>query len=293
MNLLATTSVETVERGLRTEGGRLARISGGRWSLEMTNGASHRLDVQLDGDWLQFTSRDNVSAVATTAETLWRAVNLNAGSPAEIKLALSPSRQLEQRSDLLLAEEVDVEKRIRGVLEAFQRVCRDDPRPAVAGTTECLGDLERLCEESGWRSVRRSSGRLTVALEVTPATQATMTPEGSGVCLAVEVADLGSCSSLCRMAAAALALEITSATRLVRASAGADSAKMLFEVLWPEIPTVAELDAGFSSLSAAGRAAGESFYALQNENLASDYLIVRGWTAGVSKPRTNQERTNT
>ncbi len=291
MNLLAPTSVETIERGLRTEAVRLGHTSGGRWSLEMTNGASHRLEVQLDGDWLQFTSRSDAPAGDTTPETLWRAVNRNAGLPAGIKLALSPTRLLALRSDLLLADEVDVEKCVRGVVEAFQRVWRNDPRPAVEHTTECLGDFERLSEEAGWHSVRRSSGRLTVALEVTPALQATVTPEGSGVRLRVEVADFGACSSLCRMAAAALAVEITSAIRLVRASADADSAKMLFEVLWPEIPTVAVLEAGFGSLSAAGRAAGESFTALQIENLASDYLIVRGWSADVSKP--NQERTNT
>lgn len=289
MNFPASTSVATVERGLRSEAARLARTSSGRWSLELTNGASHRLEVQLDGDWLQFTSRGEVSAGATATEALWRAVNRNAGLPAGIKLALSPARLLALRSDLLLADELDVEERVRGVVEAFQRVGRDDPRPAAERTREGLGDLERLCEETGWRSVRRSSGRLTVALEVTPAMQATVTPEGSGVRLCVEVADLCACSSLCRMAAAALALEITSAIRLVRASADADSAKMLFEVLWPEIPAVAELDAGFSSLSAAGRAAGESFSALQNENLASDYVFVRGWSAGVSKP--NQEQT--
>lgn len=291
MNLLATTSVETLERGLRTEAVRLARTSAGRWSLKMTNGASHRLEVQLDGDWLQFTSHSDASAGDTTPETLWRAANRNAGLPAGIKLALSSTRLLALRADLLLTDETDVEKSVRGVVEAFKSVWRNDPRPAAEHATECIGELERLCEEAGWRSVRRSSGRLTVALEVTPAMQATVTPDGSGMRLCVEVADLGYCSSLCRMAAAALALEITSAIRLVRASADADSAKMLFEVLWPEIPTVAELDAGFGSLSAAGRAAGESFTALQIENLASDYLIVRGWSADISKP--NQERTNT
>ncbi|MSU57207.1 MAG: hypothetical protein EXS35_03330 [Pedosphaera sp.] len=63
----------------------------------------------------------------------------------------------------------------------------------------------------------------------------------------------------------------------------------MFEIFWAEIPTAAELDAGFISLSAAGRAAGESFAALQSERLAKDYLTVRGWTADLTKPK--HERT--
>src|SRR6185295_5106900 len=210
---------ETVERGLQSDAVRLARVSGARWTLEMTNGTSRRLDVQLDGDWLQFTSRGEVSERETTSGSLLRAVNRNTGLPAGIKPALSPARLLELRSDLLLTDEVDVEKIVRAVVDAYQSLWRNESRPAAGHSehpTKCIGDLERLCEEAGWRSVRRSSGRLTVALEVTPAIQATVTPDGSGVRLCVEVADLGSCSPPCRMAAAALALEITSAIRLVR-----------------------------------------------------------------------------
>ena len=291
MNLLATSLVETVERGLQTDAARLTRVSGGRWSLEMANGASHRLEVQLDGDWLQFTSHADESANDIAPEMLWRAANRNAALPAGMRLALSPARRLELRSDLLLTDRGDGVNEVREAVAAFPRVWRNEPVPAFKLPPDAAGDLERRCDETGWSCTRRSSGRLTVALDVTPVVQATVTADGGGVRLDIEVMDLGASTMLCRTAAAALALEITSSFRLVRARVAPHPSQLFFEVQWPGMPTGAELDAGFGALSAAIRAAGESFPALQIENLARDYLVVRGWSAGGSK--TNQETTNT
>ncbi|MSU57208.1 MAG: hypothetical protein EXS35_03335 [Pedosphaera sp.] len=259
MNYLAETSIESVERALRSESAKLERRSAVRWSLPMSSGARHPLIVQLDGEWLWFAAGHELATSPSMFGNLWAAVRKNAGLPAEIKLALTTGRTLELRADLLLTEELDVESRVCALVKTFQTVGRtgsgafsrivgdevtsrsgealltscpttetahtsqNDLRPAPAPAGERATELENLCEESGWRCVRRSSGRLTVALEVTLALQATVTSVGGGVRVVAELADLSSFSSLSRTAAAALALEITNLTPFVRASADSDS----------------------------------------------------------------------
>jgi len=293
MNSAASALVERIEGGLLIETAKLNCLSPARWSLQFANGARRRLEVQRDAEWLKFTSDCIPPPRPTLLGNLWDAVQKNAALPAAIKWAISPSRTLELRVDLLLSDDMDLENRIRGVVGTFESAWVNNAPLAVAPASENLDGLEQLCEEAGWPGVRRSSARLTVALDTTPALQATVASVGNGLRACVEVADISSSSSFSRNAFAALALELTSHARLVRASADVDSGRLLFETVWAVPPTTAELHAGLASLSAALRAAGESFTALQGEQLAQDYLTVRGWTADISQTNQQPERTNT
>jgi len=217
------------------------------------------------------------------------AVVRNRSLPAGWRLTLSPSRQWELRAERLITEESDVSEQVRGMVEAFRHVGENDS-PFDIGPAVEQESLERCCEEAGWAGVRRNTGRWTVSLETDPLQQATLTAFAHGVRLEIETADLGGASETCRGAAALLALEATSATRCVRASADPGSGAVRLEMVWPGLPLADELNAGLGLLSAVVRMAGSSFNALQIESLAADYLSIRGCSAKRSNPRQKQRR---
>jgi hypothetical protein len=282
---------EAVERGASGAAIQLDRKSAARWSWEMSNGASHNLELQLEDNWLLFIERPDASFLPISAETLWAALRQNAASLTEIKIAVTPMKRLSLRSEILLPDEVDAEQRVRGVIEAFQMTWDGQLPPPPAAADDWATEVERRCEESGWSCVRRSSGRLTVALATTPAMQATVSPAGSGLRLGVEVADFSAAPAVCRAAAAALALETSGRIRMVRVATDESQTRIQFEICFVNIPSAEELAAGYSGLSAAVALAADALGALQNEDLARDYLTIRGWPAAIQNQQ--PERTNT
>jgi hypothetical protein len=109
--------------------------------------------------------------------------------------------------------------------------------------------------------------------------------------LEVDVADLSPHPAVSRMAAAVLAMETSGRIRMVRATTDEGRGRMGFSACLAEAPLAEELAAGFGGLSAAVAASTETLAALQNEDLAGDYLAVRGWSA--RKQNQKRERTNT
>jgi len=291
MSAVLSPIVDGIERGLTVAASRVRKRTPILWTCAISNGASHRLDVQLDDGWLLFRERPDSNTHKIPARDLWSVLRQNATSPAETKFAITSAQRPVLRSELLLAEDVDVERRVRGVIAAFRSSWEGQPPLATVVPVDWAGEVERQCEESGWTSVRRSSGRLTVTLETTPPFQATVNPFGSGVRLGAEVADFNASPAPCREAAAALSLELTGRIRMVRAATDESQTPIRFESSFSTLPEAAEFASAFSGLSIAVTCAAEALGALQDEDLARDYLAVRGWTADVPKPK--PERTST
>lgn len=273
MNQLMTTSGERVEEALRLVDLVLTTVSRGHWSLHGFNGIDRQLDIRREGDWLTFAGED---ADKVSSKKLWKAVARNFNLPADLRMRLNPSRQLELRSDLSLAEDADLENRIRRVADSFRRVWSGELLLDLAGAPD-LEALENLCAEAGWPSVRRASGRLTVSLDASNSQQATVTTHGEEIRLQHRLVDLEEASELSRLASVVLAMEISRSTRLVRASVDPDSNELMFEVCWPIVPTSAELNVGFQVIQETAREAVGTFDALQTEGLAGDYLSIREW----------------
>ncbi len=277
-----------VEAGLAGAAVQPVRKSPVLWSWNMANGGSHQLEARLDESWLLLFGFLAPGLAPVPAESLWGYLGKNAASALELKLSLAPARRPALQAELFLTEEADVERRVGDVIAGFGATW-DGRSPAKLEAKEDHNtDLERLCAESGWSCVRRATGRLTVKLASSQALHATVISEGQSVRLTVEVADCGSWPSVCRAAAAALALEAAGRIRMVRAAAEAGQSRVSFQTFYPALPSAEELDAGFGGLSSAVTFAADALGALQNENLARDYLVIRGWSANERK--TKRER---
>lgn len=293
MNFATTEWSEGIERGLRSRAAKLSRPTNASWSLQYANGERHRLDVRHDEGWLRFTAGGNPPADSAAPGEHWPCLLANAALADGLRWTIDASRNLSLRADLPLLADVAIEDQVRGVVRGFERMWKKQTSAGNSAPAEDASPCEALFEEAGWPCVRRASGRVTVALDLNPPVQATVATVGGGLRVGAEVADLTGYSLASRRAVAALALELTSQFYLVRASADAPSAKLCFEVGWPTRPDAAELHAGLAALSAARRAAGESCAALAHEQLAQDYLTVRGWTAATSTTKQQPERTST
>jgi hypothetical protein len=292
MSASIATLANGIERAASGAAMLLDRLSATRWSGAMSNGAPHRLEMQLDQDWLLVREEPGANPAPVSAETLQDALRQNTTAPTEIKLALSPAKHLTLRSEQWLADEADAEQRARGVLEAFRKVW-DGSLPAVTGVPEdWAADVERRCEESGWHCVRRSTGRLTVALETNLPLQAIVVPFGGGARISAEVADFSAAPAVSRTAAAVLALETSGRIRMVRAATDESGTQIRFETVFATLPTADQLTAAFCALSSAVTLTAEALGALPDENLARDYLAVRGWPADIQNPKPETKKDN-
>lgn len=286
MSANATWLATGLARAWAGEAIEIEQSSPARWTWALVNGATHRMEVQLEDRWVLFREPAHPHAAPPTPEALWAVLRQNAGLPAHARRTLRPSKQPGLCAELLLTDAPAMEPRLREVLAAMQVAwaCRPSWPVADLSTEDGGAHLERCCEEIGWGCVRRSSGRLTVALEAIPALQATLSPAASGSRVSVEVGDFSSSSEASRAAAAVLALESTSHVPMVRATTDEHGGRMGFEVMLAATPSPAELEAGLAALSLVAAAAVEPLQALQNDTLAGDYLAIRGW------PATKQEQ---
>lgn len=146
--------------------------------------------------------------------------------------------------------------------------------------------LKRQCEESGWPCVARVSGRLTVALEVSPAVQAVITQSGSGVRVFAGLMDFDDGLAVCREAVELLFRDASNVVNRVRA---VTEKNFGFEVNFPSLPSSGELDDAFCCLSVVCGLVGAELPALLDEQAAQDFLIVRGRTADISTPTQNHQ----
>jgi len=280
----------SLERALVGEAIRMVRKSATHWTGFVLNGATHPLEVCWDQGWLLFSEGSARNFRPARGKDIWNALRRNTAAQG-VGTVLTAHKQLLLCSELLLPDESDLGLRVRAVIESFLAAWDRLPPTATAVADEWPGEMEARCAEAGWSCTRRATGRLTAALETTPVFQATITPLGEGARFEVEAADLGTYSTASRMAAAVLALETSRHIRLVRATTDEAQSRIGFSVSLPGPIRSEELAAGFAGLSAAMTATNEILAALQNENLAGDYLAIRGWPA--KKQNQKKERTHT
>jgi hypothetical protein len=139
------------------------------------------------------------------------------------------------------------------------------------------GELERLCEEAGWVSSQRSSGRLAVELEGTEGfCQAQLGRRADGaVALSVEFDDCHPAASACGEALAIFLLRCCGWLRMVRsvgASAG-EGASPRFEVIFAVGPSPSELSEALAALSVCVRFNSRELLVLaRSEVVARSYL---------------------
>ncbi len=283
--------VGAIERALGGEAVSLERKGAGRWERVCLNGHTHRLAIQLADDWLLFAEADDPDSASETEDSLWAALHWNSTGMTPTKMALNPNKRLARCAELLLGGDVALEPRVFRILEAFHNAWEKHPQAATDPPANWAKEVERLCGESGWGCVVRASGRLTVALATTPPLQAAVTPVGPGLRLSTEAFDMRSFTPVSRLAAALLAFQIAGCIPLVRATSDPSRSHLAFEAVLAAPPTTGELDAACGGLSLIAARAGEALSALQFEDLARDYLAVRGWTAQQQKPETERKHT--
>lgn len=279
---------QNIDRVLTGDLRRLERKTPTHWTGVVLNGGNHPLEVRYDGDWLLFSEPAAAGGRTLSGRELEAALGRNATAPAGVRAVLTNAGDLMNCAELFVPDGLDLEVRVPALLTAFRQywdgvVSQPDEAPESWAV-----EVGRCCEESGWPCTRRSSGRLTVALETTPPWQASVTPLERGVRLEVELASLDTLPATSRTAAAVLALESSGRLRMVRAACEAN--RIRFAVSFPYLPGPEELGVGLAGLSAVVRATNEVLEALQIETLAGDYLAVRGWTAQQSKPKRERKK---
>jgi hypothetical protein len=268
---------------------RLSGLGAALWTVGLADGATAQLEARLDAPWLVITERPKAAESAIPSDALWPALVQNAGAPPGWKTYLTPARSALFRNEILMGGDFNLEPRLPAIIAAFRaaKAGQTKLRPSPAG--EAGPELESLCAESGWVATRRSSGRLTVTLRTGAHHQATVTPLDAGVRLWLAALDCGSLPPASRLAAAAIALQTTARLPLVRAAVDALPSQIGFEAAFDALPGPEELNAAFGALSAAAEATGEIFLALQDETLARDYLVIRGWSANVTQERSAEQ----
>lgn len=252
-------------------------------TVELSPGSAGQLEARLEDGWLVITERPEAGAPPTAPEALWPVLVQNAAAPPACKILLTPERSVLFRSEMWLGGDFDFAQRVHTVLQAFRAAKAGPKAPLPAPAGDATAELENLCAEAGWVATRRSSGRLTVTLPTSATHPATVAALGQGARVWLPAWDGGSLRPGSRLAAAAIALQTTAALPLVRAAADAEQSPIRFEAVFGALPGARELNTAFGALSAAAEATGEPFLALQDETLARDFLVIRGWSANVNQ----------
>jgi hypothetical protein len=255
------------------------------WTVELRPGATGQLEARLEDGWLLITERPEAAAPPIAPEALWPVLVQNAAAPPGCKILLTPARSALFRSERWLGSDFDFAQRVAAVIQAFRAAKAGPKAPLPPPAEEATPALENLCTEAGWVATRRSSGRLTVTLPTSATHQAAVAALGQGARVWLPVLDCGSLPAGSRPAAAAIALQTSAALPLVRAAAEAEQSGIRFEAVFGALPEAGELTMALGALSAAAEATGETFLALQDETLARDFLVIRGWSANVNQQK--------
>jgi hypothetical protein len=250
----------------------------GSWSVALSNGRPHLVTARLDGDWLVLDTELAPGPVALLDCLEW-----NAALGGAAKFAVVGS-SLRLRAEIPLDDDAVLGGWLGDTLAGFNSaLARMHGEPACDGPAEpenAAGmDLAALCGEAGWRFSERSGGALAVDLGEAGEHALAVPQPGGGLAVQTEL--------LCREAAEpaasqALALFLLSACGLVRMARAAARREQqicafLFEVRFSRPPSAAGFAHALSALSVARRLCAREACALEREEIARDYLAIRGW----------------
>ena len=240
----------------------------GRWEF-VRRGV--RIAACLDDSWLLMKS--SVALDATPRELLAR----NAALPGLVKFARDGRGEIVACAQIQIDDAPSAPQLIREACAGFEIAA--SPFSAVPETPASPADLPALCAEAGWNFTARSDGSLAVELECRGAfMQAALIARGEGVHVFVELADCEESQTESVSAICALLLTAAGTVRLARPAIVSRDGKLAprFEVAFSKMPDAAQLAHALSALSVACAACAEEVAALQNPNVAGEYLAQIG-----------------
>jgi len=283
-----------IERALRLAAHELERAAGGGWRLTVANGTRTTLHARVsDEDWLVVTA-----PCASSAPSWWPLLRLNAGLAGCARLVRAASGDLEVRAEIFVgcaAHDVDgAEGHDTSLGLRVVALCEDiasaghevlDPLPDdVAETTPgSPADPDRLvslCGEAGWSATARAAGDVQVSLDTrTIPFQATLAlAEDLRLRVVAPLTTSAVASDGSQDAIALLLLDAGVHLRTVKGVAVRQGDVELAGLAFAGerlAASPATIDRALAALSVACSTVGREVQALQDAQLARDYLALR------------------
>ena len=294
-----------IAMSLENCGASINQTGRGRWELELVNGKSVSATAMLLDGWLSIDA--SVSDRIGHAD-LWRLLTLNASLVGFSKFVLMPDhRSVRLRCDISLGEDDDefetdvvststtrVREACVGMKSALARFHDEKPsgrvksKPASDNQEAATPQhLRRVCEDAGWKFTERSTGKFVVDLEAQGGFfQATVEQRSVGAHVSAEVARWNALAESSRHALAVLLLRAGALVRMVRPAIEEDESQIgaRFEVVFRELPRAFELAHALSALSVACSLCGREAKAVQDENIAKEYLTIGSYLSQRAEP---------
>lgn len=260
------------------------------WNFILNNGRMLLVAAHADDEWLHL--RAPLEGDAALKMDAWKLLRLN-HQLGHGRFALAPSEQTPHlRAEIALDEEVNLARRLQeacaglkagaGSLYGEKTKEHMQLHPNITtdeATPQANSELRRLCEETGWQFDEKTATKFVVELEAGNGFyQAAIEERGEGsVHIAVELARDETFSEWSRRAVGLMLLRACGVVRFARASVRERSEQVtaLFEVVFPTLPAVVELNHALSALSIACRLCGREVAAMQDERVARNYLAAQ------------------
>ena len=252
----------------------------GRWDVALQG---VRVAACVDESWLVMKSPAVTDA--TPIELLTR----NATLPGLVKFGRDRDGAIVVCAQIPIDDPTSTVPLIRDTCAGFEFAA--SASSAVNELPASSADLQNLCTEAGWDFTARSDGSLAVELECRDTfIQAALSARGEGVHVFVELADCDESMP----AIAEMLLTAGSAVRLARPAIVPRDGKPSprFEVAFSAMPTAAQLAHALSALSVACATCAEEVVALQNTNVAGEYLALRTQPNGCDHSANKQTKGN-
>jgi hypothetical protein len=299
-----------IECALRVSAHQLDRTTDGGWRLVIANGTLTTLRARMiDEDWLAVTS-----PWRSPERSWWPLLRLNAGLGGCARLARACGADLEMRGEIFVGGDAanagETDRDGVSLVERVAALC-DDVASAGHEVIEPLADevmdaatmspsdserLVTLCGDAGWSAIARTAGHVQVALDTRTTTfQATLSfEEDSRLRAVVPLTESAVVSGAAQDAVALLLLDTGAQLRTVKGLAMRQG-----DVEWAGLAVAGErlpagpaaIDRALAALSVACDIVGREIQALQDPQLARDYLALRhpNLTISRSLPYSNSQ----
>ena len=259
--------------------GRPQKSHGCQWDLVLRDTP---IIAQHDAPWLVLTA-PAPGDFGPLALLAW-----NGALPGWVKFALSASGELEIRAEIPIDEDAgpSIHEAWRGLETALALLGGGESQlPSGIAPAVSQAELKRLCDEAEWPCTPRDDGSCTVELEYPGSfMQASLAPRDCGVRVSVPLERFPESAAESVSALGILLLSAGSAMRMVRPACETADGKVSprLEVVFSSVPAAAQLAHALSSLSVACQFCAEEVKALQDPNVAREFLAL-------SKTKTRKE----
>lgn len=252
---------------------------GSQWELTLRDTP---IIARQDAPWLVMTAPapDDVSLLALLG---W-----NAALPGRTKFALSADGAPQIRAEIPIDEDAGplILEAWRGFETALALLRGEECQPH-GDTPHAVSQeaLTLLCAEAEWPCTARGDGTCVVELECPGAfMQASLLPLGDGLRIFVPLANIADSSAESVSAMSVLLLSAASAMRMARPVCESADGKVSprLEVVFSAAPAAAQIAHALSGLSVACQFCAQEVQALQDPNVAREFLAL-------SKTKTRKE----